>query len=198
MLQDDFSMGFQDPVKNSQAVFRSILDALASPGIVRDMPVGPAHLGTLGTELASTLLTLTGPETRIGLSDGLKTEAVRNFIAFHTGATVTDTLPEAAFVFIAEGDALPNLDRCNFGTQDYPDRSATIVMAVSSLTAGPKRVLRGPGIERTENFAVSDLPADFVGQWAENRDLFPRGVDMLFVSNGQVLGLPRSSRMVEA
>jgi alpha-D-ribose 1-methylphosphonate 5-triphosphate synthase subunit PhnH len=198
MLQDDFSMGFQDPVKDSQAVFRSVLDALANPGTVRGMPAGHAPLGGLGTELASTLVTLTGPETRIALSDGLKTEAVRNFIAFHTGASATDTLTEAAFVFIAEGDDLADLNQCNLGTQDYPDRSTTIVMAVSSLSDGPRRVMRGPGIDTTLNFAVADLPADFVEQWAANRELFPRGVDMLFVCNGQVLGLPRSSRLVEA
>src|SRR5690606_40728712 len=107
-------------------------------------------------------------------------------------------LEAAAFVFVAEGDALPKLSQCNLGTQEFPDRSTTIIVAVTSLTDGPQRVLRGPGIETEARFAVSGLPEDFVAQWSENRELFPRGVDMIFVSDGQVLGLPRTTRMVEA
>jgi alpha-D-ribose 1-methylphosphonate 5-triphosphate synthase subunit PhnH len=31
-----------------------------------------------------------------------------------------------------------------------------------------------------------------VAQWADNRELFPRGIDLLLVADGQRDGLPRS------
>ncbi|MBF0678683.1 MAG: phosphonate C-P lyase system protein PhnH [Devosia sp.] len=198
MRMDDFSVGFADPVRDSQAVFRVLLDALATPGAIKALPKTLPRMSDTSPELVSTLLTLTGPECEIALSLALQTEPVRQFVAFHTGARLTDELEAAAFVFVAEGDALPKLSQCNLGTQEFPDRSTTIIVAVTSLTDGPQRVLRGPGIETEARFAVSGLPEDFVAQWSENRELFPRGVDMIFVSDGQVLGLPRTTRMVEA
>lgn len=198
MRMNEFSAGFVDPVRDSQAVFRSILDALATPGAIKVLPKTLPRNLSVGPDLASALLTFTGPECEIALSPALQSEPVRQFVAFHTGARLTDNLDAAAFVFIAEGDALPKLSQCNLGSQEYPDRSTTIIVAVSSLTDGQQRVLLGPGIETEQCFAVAGLPEDFVGQWSENRELFPRGVDMIFVSDGQVLGLPRSTRMVEA
>jgi alpha-D-ribose 1-methylphosphonate 5-triphosphate synthase subunit PhnH len=66
---------------------------------------------------------------------------------------------------------------------------------VPSLTGGPDLVLRGPGINDHWLAAPQGLPADFLAQWADNRVLFPRGVDLLLVSGGQVMGLPRTTRI---
>ncbi|MNL73652.1 carbon-phosphorus lyase complex subunit [compost metagenome] len=72
------------------------------------------------------------------------------------------------------------------------------MVEVPSLTGGPTLVLRGPGIRDTQEFSPMGLPGDFVAQWQANREIFPRGVDLLLVAEGQVMGLPRSSRIVEA
>lgn len=198
MLSHDFGAGFAEPVRDAQGVFRAILDALANPGTAQKLVNMSEGSVTLTSELASTLLTLSDHDTAIWLSPGLDVAAVKGFVSFHTGAPVVTDISKANFAFVALGDALPTLAECNLGTQEYPDRSTTLVLEVSSLTGGPALVLRGPGIRDTQEFSPVGLPGDFVAQWQENREIFPRGVDLLLVAGGQVMGLPRSSRIVEA
>lgn len=194
MLSHDFGAGFAEPVRDAQAVFRAVLDALANPGTAQNLPATANEMGELG----SITLTLSDHDATIWLSPALDTDAVRGFVGFHTGASIVADPAKANFAFVALGDALPELGTCNPGTQEYPDRSTTVVVAVPSLSGGPKLVLQGPGIRDTQEISPLGLSEDFVGQWGENRELFPRGVDLLLVADGQVMGLPRTSRIVES
>ena len=195
-METTFEGGFANPVLQSQTAFRAIMDALANPGTPRQLAETALTEGPLGADLANVLLTLSDADTPIWLSDSLRTAAVEAFIAFHTGAPLVQDPAKAAFAFAATADELPALGRFNLGTQEYPDRSTTIVLAVPALSAGPKMVLRGPGVKDHLHCSPLGLPEDFLGQWADNRDLFPRGVDLLLVADGQVLGLPRSTRIL--
>ncbi|MDV3249908.1 phosphonate C-P lyase system protein PhnH [Devosia sp. BK] len=194
MLSHDFGAGFTEPVREAQVVFRAVLDALANPGTMQHLPVAGTEMGGLG----SITLTLSDHDTTIWLSPALDTEAARGFVGFHTGASIVSDPAKATFAFVARGDALPDLAKCNLGTQEYPDRSTTIVAELPSLSGGPTLVLRGPGIRDMVEISPEGLSGDFVSQWGENRELFPRGVDLLLVAGEQVIGLPRSSRIVEA
>ena len=198
MLSHDFGTGFADPVRDAQAAFRAILDALANPGMAQKLLTSGERSDQLRGELGSILLTLSDHDTPIWLSPAFATEAVRGFVGFHTGAPVVADPQKANFAFVARGDDLPELASCNPGTQEYPDRSTTIVIELPSLTGGAKLVLRGPGIADTAVIAPQGLPQDFVAQWSDNRELFPRGIDLLLVAGGEVIGLPRSTRIVEA
>lgn len=198
MLNHDFGAGFADPVRDAQGSFRAILDALANPGRPQRLVLTDNVSSHLKGELVSALLTLTDHDTPIWLSPAIDTEAVRNFVTFHTGAPLVTETQKASFAFVALGDALPDLSRFNLGTQEYPDRSTTIIVELPALTGGPTLTLRGPGIRETQEISPQGLPDDFVRQWRENRALFPRGVDLLLVAHGEVLGLPRTSRIVEA
>jgi alpha-D-ribose 1-methylphosphonate 5-triphosphate synthase subunit PhnH len=190
-----FGSGFADPVHSAQSVFRSVLDALANPGTVEALSADTEGTEGLTPELAALLLTLCDHDTSVWLSPALQTRTVADFIGFHTGAPVVTELATVQFALVAQGDALPELARCNAGTQDYPDRATTIVKHVESLAGGVELELRGPGIRDVATIAPLGLPADFVAQWAENRAIFPRGVDLILVSSRQVLGLPRSTRI---
>jgi alpha-D-ribose 1-methylphosphonate 5-triphosphate synthase subunit PhnH len=189
--------GFAHPVLDAQAAFRAIMDALANPGTPRKLAKTAFAHGPLKAELASMVLTLTDADTPIWLGDSLRDAAVAAFIAFHTGAPVTDDPARATFALAGPGDPLPRLDQFNAGTQEYPDRSTTLVLAVPALSGGPGLTLRGPGIRDHIHIGPSGLPSDFVAQWAASRELFPRGVDLLLVADGAVMGLPRSTRIVE-
>jgi alpha-D-ribose 1-methylphosphonate 5-triphosphate synthase subunit PhnH len=191
-----FSAGFTDPVHQAQGSFRAILDALARPGTTHRLSVPEVSGSHIGSELVSVLLTLSDHDTPIWLSPELGREETRQFIGFHTGAPIVDEPAKAMFVFVA-GQLTP-LDQFNLGTQEYPDRSTTVVCAVPSLDGGPQLVLRGPGIEHHRHIGPKGLPDDFIAQWTANRALFPRGVDLLLVAGGQVMGLPRTVRIEEA
>ena len=190
----DLAGGFADPVLDAQAAFRAIMEALANPGQPRALALPAATPGPLTAELAAVLLALADADTTLWLSPGL---AGAGFVGFHTGAPVTDLPERADLAFALNANELPPLGAFKPGTQDYPDRSTTIVLAVPVLAGGADFTLRGPGIKERERFAPQGLPADFFAQWTENRTQFPRGVDLLLVAEGQVLGLPRSMRIKE-
>jgi alpha-D-ribose 1-methylphosphonate 5-triphosphate synthase subunit PhnH len=122
---------------------------------------------------------------------------VTDWLRFHTGAPIIASPAEAMFTLVADAAALPPLAEFAMGTDEYPDRSTTLILGVATLDAGAPLTLRGPGIKDTVSFAPSPLPPGFVAQWADNRAKFPRGVDVIFVAKGQVAGLPRSTRIGE-
>lgn len=189
--------GFAEPVLQSQTAFRAIMDVLANPGTAQDLVTPGATNTLLSGELVSVLLTLSDHDTTIWLSDSLRSLAVRTFIGFHAGAPITDEPGRAAFAFAASAAELPRLEQFNLGTQEFPDRSTTIVLAVEALSGGEQLIIRGPGIRDHGHISPIGLPGDFVAQWAANRELFPRGIDLLLVADGQVMGLPRSTRIAE-
>ena len=196
-MDSTFEGGFANPVFDAQTSFRAIMDALANPGTPRKLAETALAQGPLKVELASTLLTLSDADTHIWLSETLRTEPIEAFIAFHTGAPLTRDPGRATFAIVASVDELPRFDEFNLGTQEYPDRSTTIVLAVPALSGGADIVLRGPGVNDHWHCSPSGLPEDFLTQWVENRELFPRGIDLLLVADGKVLGLPRSTRISE-
>lgn len=188
--------GFADPVLQSQAGFRAIMDALANPGTIQKFARPALAHGALGAELASTLLTLSDQDSPIWLSNALRNvDGIEAFVAFHTGAPIVREPAKAMFAFAASASELPAFEQFGLGTQEYPDRSTTIVLAVPALSGGQTLTIRGPGIKDHGHISPLGLPGDFVDQWSANRQLFPRGIDLLLVADGAVLGLPRSTRI---
>jgi alpha-D-ribose 1-methylphosphonate 5-triphosphate synthase subunit PhnH len=190
--------GFADPVLQSQTAFRAIMDALANPGTPQKLVTPPSIRSSISAELASILLTVSDHDTGIWLDDPLRSDAsVLKFVNFHAGAPIVRESGRAVFAFATSAEHLPRFDQFNLGTQEYPDRSTTIVLSVEALTGGAQLITRGPGIKDHGHISPVGLPGDFVAQWADNRELFPRGIDLLLVADGAVMGLPRSSRISE-
>jgi alpha-D-ribose 1-methylphosphonate 5-triphosphate synthase subunit PhnH len=189
--------GFVDPVLQSQTAFRALMDALANPGTPQNLATPPMTGGGLTAELASILLTVSDHDTGIWLDDVLRSDtSVLEFVNFHSGAPVVTEPGGAVFAFATGATHLPRFDQFNLGTQEYPDRSTTIVLAVEALGGGDEFIIRGPGIRDHDHISPVGLPGDFLAQWADNRELFPRGIDLLLVADGQVMGLPRSTRIM--
>jgi alpha-D-ribose 1-methylphosphonate 5-triphosphate synthase subunit PhnH len=189
--------GFADPVRDAQSAFRAIMNALAHPGTVQGLhtpPSGPAlHAG-----LCAAALTLVDHDTPVWLSPRLGQNAdLRDFLAFHTGAPLTALPAQSAFALVDGAADLPPLQDFALGTDAYPDRSTTVVLAVPALENGPVLTARGPGIREALQIAPQDLPAAFAAQWQRNGALFPRGVDLLLVTENAVLGLPRTTKLSE-
>jgi alpha-D-ribose 1-methylphosphonate 5-triphosphate synthase subunit PhnH len=188
--------GFVDPVMQSQTAFRAVMDALANPGTVQDLALGLTPPAPLTPDLAAVALTLCDHDTPLWLGADLATDGVLGWLAFHTSAPITIERTQAQFALTR--DPAITLADFNQGTDPYPDRSTTIVLAISALTGGQTLTLTGPGIDGSVTIAPQGLPTDFRVQWAENREKFPRGVDLLLVAEGQLIGLPRTTRIKEA
>jgi alpha-D-ribose 1-methylphosphonate 5-triphosphate synthase subunit PhnH len=188
--------GFVDPVFGAQATFRALMNALANPGRLQSLAATLEAPAALGPELASVALTLCDHDTTVWLDPALaESEAVMAWLRFHTAAPIATDPGRAQIALVSSVDALPALERFAPGSQEYPDRSTTIALVVTALGAGPDLTLRGPGIMDHTHANPEGLPPDFLTQWAANRDLFPRGIDLLLVSGGAVLGLPRTTRI---
>jgi alpha-D-ribose 1-methylphosphonate 5-triphosphate synthase subunit PhnH len=188
--------GFADPVRQSQAVFRSAMWALAEPGKVVDAPVRLDAPKPLGPVAAALMLTLADFETSFWLDPALAAAPdVAAFLRFHTGAKLVDDPAAAQFAVTAAPAGLLPFSAFAQGTAEYPDRSTTLILQVETLTAGAPLVLAGPGIEGTATIAPSPVPADFPARLAENREKFPQGVDLFLVTETALAGLPRSVRL---
>jgi alpha-D-ribose 1-methylphosphonate 5-triphosphate synthase subunit PhnH len=189
--------GFSDPVLGAQGVFRASMEAFARPGQPQGIGTDAAPPAPMTPELGALALTLCDHDTPLWLDPELRqSEPVRAWLAFHCGAPLTDEVGEAAFALVSDVALLPRLDGLAQGTDEYPDRSTTIVLACGMTEQAV--VLQGPGI-RGELRTVLPLPdGDFLEQWAGNRARFPRGIDLLLVRNGTVTGLPRTTRISEA
>lgn len=184
--------GFADPVLDAQACFRALLDAMARPGRVRDVG-GVIPPAPLAPATAAALLTLVDADTPLWLAPGF-TEA-RDWIAFHCGCPFADNPDAAAFAVDTGLDGLDGLTR---GSDEEPERSATLIAQIESLEAGAQWILSGPGLLVPAMLAATGLPEDFAAVWARNRSDLPRGVDLVLCAGTMLTALPRSVTVADA
>jgi len=190
--------GFGDPVRESQAVFRLALRAMAAPGAILGCEAYPTPPTPLLAPAAALALTLCDFETPVWLDQPLaENPDVADFLRFHTGARLVLSPAEALFAVVADSARLPALANFAQGCRDYPDRSTTLLVQVESLEARGWR-LQGPGIRQLARLSAAPLPADFVCQLGVNRAQFPCGVDIFLTTCRAIAALPRSVRVAEA
>ncbi|WP_159945935.1 phosphonate C-P lyase system protein PhnH [Rhizobium sp. 18065] len=187
--------GFPDAVFNAQSVFRVLMDCMARPGLLGAVlpPVAPP--APLGIAAGALLLTLCDHDTPVWLTPGLNKSALPDWIGFHTGAPLTREKIDARFAFAEARAMLPSLAHFSLGSQEYPDRSTTIIVEVDAFEGGRPLQLSGPGIRETVQIAPMGLPDMLLRQWTDNRALFPRGVDVVLTAGRQLIALPRTCKI---
>ncbi|MFT4068473.1 phosphonate C-P lyase system protein PhnH [Paraburkholderia sp.] len=185
--------GFADPVHDTQAVFRTLLDALSRPGTIGLIgDVLPEPHGTRAEPAAfAALLALCDDTTPVWLAQA--DTALASAVRFHTGAPLVDAPATAAFAYIHEAGALPLLESFAPGSAESPEQSATLLIRVEALTGGAPVVLSGPGILDTATISPAGLPARFWRERAALAPLFPCGVDCYLVCGTRLIGLPRTT-----
>ena len=190
--------GFSEPVFASQSVFRAVMDAMARPGTVQVIGADLRPPAPLNVAAAAVLLTLADADTPVWLGQDLaRDDAVKGWLSFQTGAPLASLPSEAVFAIAANAAALPSLSSFALGTQEYPDRSTTLILQVETLTEGETLTLRGPGIKDTQTIAPRPMPGHFDMQWRENNALYPRGIDIILAAPDAVACLPRTTRIGE-
>jgi alpha-D-ribose 1-methylphosphonate 5-triphosphate synthase subunit PhnH len=197
---DALAPGFADPVHDTQAVFRTLLDALARPGrvgvIETALPAAEVANDANGSERAglaafASLLALSDYATPVWLAQ--PDAALAAALRFHADAPLAATASEAAFIYVHDAATLPPLDSFAIGTPESPELSATVFVRVDSFTGGAPITLRGPGIENTHTIEPVGLPERFWQERAALGSLFPCGIDFYLVCGAQLVGLPRTT-----
>jgi alpha-D-ribose 1-methylphosphonate 5-triphosphate synthase subunit PhnH len=187
---------FDDPALASQAVFRTVMEAIARPGLPRPLSSELAAPLPLSTTAAAVALTLLDYETPFWLDPSLAAAGeVAPWFKFHTGAPLITDSARAAFAFVSDPAAMPPFETFSPGSLEYPDRSTTLVVQVGRFDHGDALELSGPGIAGTRTFSAAPLPPDFRTRLIANREMFPCGVDLILVSKDAVAALPRSIRI---
>lgn len=189
--------GFADPVFNAQTVFRAVMDAMARPGTIQPLPPSLARPPEpLVAAAGAVALTLCDNDTPVWLDHALlATPAIKAWLGFHSGAQLANTPADAHFALVAAPAEMIALDGFSQGTQEYPDRSTTLVLQVGDFTSGAPLLLEGPGIETTATIAPARMPRHFVEQWKQNNHRFPRGVDLILAAPDGIACLPRTTRV---
>ncbi len=190
--------GFADPVFDAQAIFRRLMRAFAEPGTVTALGGRVTAPASLVPAAAAILAALADGDTPVWLPDptGADEDAAQ-WLRFQTGAPLTTDAAVAGFAVLPQGHDPAAWTRFPLGTPAYPDRSATLLLAVRSLAGGAPLVLTGPGIETERRIRPVGLPAGFLAAMAANRSGFPLGFDLVLVAGTQALVLPRTTAMRE-
>jgi alpha-D-ribose 1-methylphosphonate 5-triphosphate synthase subunit PhnH len=190
--------GFGDPVHDTQAVFRTLLDALARPGTIGviDTPLPAAKAADAspapaGLAAFASLLALADYATPVWLAQ--HDAALAAALRFHAGAPLAQEPRAAAFAYVHDAASLPPLEAFESGTPESPEQSATVFVRVDALAGGAPLTLRGPGIETTRSIAPVGLPERFWRERAALASHFPCGIDFYLVCGDRLMGLPRTT-----
>lgn len=179
--------GFAHAATDAAHAFRGVMEAMARPGTIQTL-MGANPPAPLSEAAGVTLLTLCDTETPLYLAGDADCDAVRTWVAFHTGAPITG--PSHCMFALGTWEALDPLAAYPIGTSEYPDRSATLIVECADLAAGGA-TLTGPGIRDTASLSLPDTRA-----FQDNAALFPLGLDFIFTSGNRIAALPRSTRVL--
>jgi alpha-D-ribose 1-methylphosphonate 5-triphosphate synthase subunit PhnH len=187
--------GFDDPVRDSQRVFRRVLEAMAHPGRIVTVDALDQPPPPLVPAAAAMMLALIDFETPLWLDAPARSTEAADWLRFHCGVPVVDDPAAARFALCTAPDAMPALGAFDAGTDAMPDRSATLVLQVETLVADAGAQLTGPGIAETARLDVRGGPRDFWDVVRDNGTRFPRGVDFVLVAGARLAALPRTVRV---
>lgn len=181
------SGGFTTPALDAAHAFRAAMQAMARPGTIQNI-LGGSGPAPVSDAAACLMLTLCDANTPVFLGHSHDTKDIRDWLAFHTAAQVTERA-QAMFALGTWRDLCPLSDYA-IGTPEYPDRSTTLIVEMDALdTSGAQ--LRGPGIKTTTSLNLPDIDA-----FRANRALFPLGLDFYFTCGKTIAGLPRSTEVL--
>jgi alpha-D-ribose 1-methylphosphonate 5-triphosphate synthase subunit PhnH len=188
--------GFADKVLSAQSTFRCVMDAMARPGSVQRIASVAGTPAAMMRGTAAIALTLFDHDTPVWLDSRMAaTPEVAKWLKFHTSAPVVLDSSVASFALMGDPENLPGLDRFAFGSNEYPDRSTTLILQVESLTDGSVVELQGPGIDGSTALRASIRPQNLFERLAINATLFPRGIDVVLVHDDSIVAMPRTTRL---
>lgn len=189
-----------DPVFDAQEHYRLLLDAMARPGKIRELPrlqmSAPEGLTSAAALVGFALL---NADVSFYADAG---ETVSRYLVVNTSARPAERV-SADFVF-ADGMAHASLlNGMKTGTLSYPEEGATLILCVKALTneeegSGDPSVIciQGPGVYGEKKLFVGGLNSGLLDGLRQCNMEFPLGIDLVLTDAGhRIACIPRSSRM---
>ena len=189
--------GFENPVFDAQSTFQTVMQAMAEPGIIHEIKPKSQAPAPIEPAMSAVLLALADADTPFWMTTTLAQTSLKSWLSFHCGAPETEEKASATFAVMERGAAIPAFELFATGSQEYPDRSTTMIIELDAFDGGDVLTLSGPGINGAREIAPSGLPPHFITRWAGNRAAFPRGVDIVFTCGTRLFCLPRSTTVMK-
>lgn len=184
-----------DNALDTQRTFRALLDAMSRPGEVFTVEFDTKCPSALEPAAAAIARCVFDHDTEIWMGDGIAGVEVFDFLKFHCGCPITKSGIVADFAIVCSRSGLPGVTQFKQGSDSFPDRSTTLIVQVADLEAGPPINITGPGIETESTLNVAGVADYFWQERREQNEIFPRGVDIVFVCGNRMVALPRSTRL---
>ncbi len=188
------ALGFDNPVFDATATFRTVLEAMSRPATIQSIRHVPDAPSGIGPATAAVLLALADMDTPVWLAPEMASDTLRTYLHFHAGCPVTDAPEAAVFALLGRESDLGVIDKLAIGSAEYPDRSATVIIDCESLSSDPGQNFTGPGIKDTASFDIPGFPPAIWYLVDRNQALFPLGLDWIFTAGSQLAALPRTSK----
>lgn len=177
-----------DPIwlpETQQAHFRILLEAMSRPGSTQPLTITP-QTGPTALAVLATLL-----DGAVSLADPNRLLSEQDWAMLQTQQKPAD----AAEYLICNGHTAPEFTPM-LGTLESPEKSATIIVIVESLSQGDTRLrVSGAGINGNRECSLQGLHPE----WLNHREVwgcsFPLGVDIILVDECEVMALPRTSKV---
>lgn len=183
-----------DPIHDSQRLFRQILQAMSEPGTLRELQAPcPPQDSSIGSALWGALLTLCDLDTCLWIAPELDSQPLREALAFHTGCRISDDATQVDFALVTPV-TLERPPLFAIGSDSYPDRSTTLLVALDQLGKDGPWQLSGPGIETQHQLEVGSADA-LMTLLSHNRSHFPCGLDAILSCGERLAAIPRSTRI---
>lgn len=193
--KETLAAGLAEPVYDSQALFRTVLNAFSRPGRVATVTTDIEPPQPLHTASAAIALSLFDLSTPYWIDPAIAENEAIDYIGFHSGARQTETPVRAVFAILrGTGNAIA-WDAFSIGTPDYPDRSTTLIVQVDALQEDGPVKLTGPGIRTEHRVCVDGIDDGFWAARQENAQLYPLGTDIILVADTRLICLPRTTRV---
>lgn len=189
------SGGFGEPVLDAQRGFKALMDCMAHPGTIASPAIAIVPPTPLNRMAALAALTLFDTDTPYWLEGPMDCAVVRDWLGFHTGAKPAGEREQALFAILPAPTKSALLEGFALGSQEYPDRSATLILQVEGFAVNPEWRLGGPGIKSQIGFELLGMPRDFPSFWEGNRARFPCGIDFILAAPDALACLPRTTRI---
>src|SRR5947207_2409635 len=132
---DELGAGFADKVRSAQSTFRAVMDAMARPGTVHRIEAWLGSPAPLTSAAAAIALTLFDHDTTIWLDEPLAASHIARWLRFHTSAPIAGEARYCTYALIGDPLAMPDLETFAQGTDEYPDRSTTLILQLQSLSS---------------------------------------------------------------
>ncbi len=186
--------GFDSEVFDSQAVFRSLLLAMANPGTIAATDINISCPPRLQSGAGALLLTLLDFETVLWTDMDTDTPEMQ-WLHFHTGTRLTHAPNRAGFALFTDSEKLMDPSRFNPGTVASPDISTTLVFQTRGMDQEHHLRLTGPGIEKETFIHLPGITTAFWENRAIMNQAYPAGIDMIFVHARRFTALPRTTKV---